>query len=80
MTRGTILSTLLRNKAAESRSAGNGGGLEFKTVPYINQQEMYRYVYDRLRHGGSLGIFPEGTPPFFLSHRVHFIHVSRRQP
>ncbi|KAJ3933942.1 MAG: glycerol-3-phosphate O-acyltransferase [Lentinula lateritia] len=30
------------------------------TVPYINQQEMYRYVYDRLRHGGSLGIFPEG--------------------
>ncbi|KAJ3851561.1 hypothetical protein EV368DRAFT_83413 [Lentinula lateritia] len=54
------VTTLLRDKAAESRSAGNEGGLEFKTVPYINQQEMYRYVYDRLRHGGSLGIFPEG--------------------
>ncbi|KAJ3713239.1 hypothetical protein DFJ43DRAFT_48187 [Lentinula guzmanii] len=47
---------LLGGKESEFRSTG----LEFKTIPYINQQEMYRYVYDRLKHGGSIGIFPEG--------------------
>ncbi|KAJ3739926.1 glycerol-3-phosphate O-acyltransferase [Lentinula detonsa] len=51
---------VLRGKESEFRSTGGVGGLEFKTIPYINQQEMYRYVYDRLKHGGSIGIFPEG--------------------
>ncbi|KAJ3819838.1 glycerol-3-phosphate O-acyltransferase [Lentinula raphanica] len=51
---------LLREQVATIRSTGGNDGLEFKTVPYINQQEMYRYVYDRLKHGGSIGIFPEG--------------------
>ncbi|KAJ3993163.1 glycerol-3-phosphate O-acyltransferase [Lentinula boryana] len=49
---------LLRGK--EFRSTSGVGGLEFKTIPYIDQQEMYRYVHDRLKHGGSIGIFPEG--------------------
>ncbi|KAJ4490780.1 glycerol-3-phosphate O-acyltransferase [Lentinula aciculospora] len=50
---------MLREKVAELRVTGVRG-LDFKVVPYINQQEMYRYVYDRLAQGGSLGIFPEG--------------------
>ncbi|KAJ3978754.1 hypothetical protein F5890DRAFT_1652084, partial [Lentinula detonsa] len=58
---GSLASTeLLRGKESEFRSTDGVGGLEFKTIPYINQQEMYRYVYDRLQHGGSIGIFPEG--------------------
>ncbi|KAJ3983159.1 hypothetical protein F5890DRAFT_1414272 [Lentinula detonsa] len=58
---GSLASTeLLRGKESEFRSTDGVGGLEFKTIPYINQQEMYRYVYDRLKHGGSIGIFPEG--------------------
>ncbi|KAG6832389.1 hypothetical protein H0H92_002657 [Tricholoma furcatifolium] len=35
-------------------------GLDFKKMPYVDQQEMYRYVYDSLTAGGSIGIFPEG--------------------
>ncbi|KAF9264708.1 glycerol-3-phosphate O-acyltransferase [Marasmius fiardii PR-910] len=49
----------VREKVAESRREGQEG-LEFKTLPYVNQQDMYRYVYDCLKRGGSIGIFPEG--------------------
>ncbi|KAE9404277.1 glycerol-3-phosphate O-acyltransferase [Gymnopus androsaceus JB14] len=52
--------TLLREKVAELRATGRPTGLEFKKLPYINQQEIYRYVYERLKQGGSIGIFPEG--------------------
>jgi glycerol-3-phosphate O-acyltransferase/dihydroxyacetone phosphate acyltransferase len=36
-------------------------GLEFKRLPFVDQQEMYRYVYQCLKKGGSIGIFPEGV-------------------
>ncbi|KAG7092430.1 hypothetical protein E1B28_008786 [Marasmius oreades] len=49
----------VREKAAELRREGQDG-LEFKTLPYVDQQVMYRYVYDCLKQGGSIGIFPEG--------------------
>ncbi|KAJ7843047.1 hypothetical protein B0H14DRAFT_3689971, partial [Mycena olivaceomarginata] len=35
-------------------------GLEFRKLPFIDQQDMYRNVYDCLNRGGSIGIFPEG--------------------
>ena len=40
----------------------NGGveGLEYKKMPFVDQQEMYRHVYQCLNMGGSIGIMPEG--------------------
>ena len=50
----------IREKLAELNAEGING-FEYKKLPYIDQQEMYRHVYDCLREGGSIGIFPEGT-------------------
>ncbi|KIY46268.1 hypothetical protein FISHEDRAFT_75794 [Fistulina hepatica ATCC 64428] len=36
------------------------GPFEYKVLPYIDQHEMYNEVYECLRSGGSIGIFPEG--------------------
>lgn len=52
--------TRLREKLAELQSEGVVG-LEYKKLPYVNQQEMYRHVYQALQGGGSIGIFPEGA-------------------
>ncbi|KAJ3987301.1 glycerol-3-phosphate O-acyltransferase [Lentinula detonsa] len=49
----------VRERLAELRGDGQIG-LEFKTLPYIDQQQMYQYVYESLKRGGSIGIFPEG--------------------
>ncbi|EEB93358.1 hypothetical protein MPER_07994, partial [Moniliophthora perniciosa FA553] len=49
----------IREKMAELQQEGKTG-LDFKTLPYVDQQDMYRYVYDCLKQGGSIGIFPEG--------------------
>ncbi|KAJ7582744.1 glycerol-3-phosphate O-acyltransferase [Mycena floridula] len=49
----------IRDKVAELKKTGVEG-LEFKKLPYVDQQEMYRYVYESLKQGGSIGIFPEG--------------------
>ncbi|KAF8176353.1 hypothetical protein K438DRAFT_1846832 [Mycena galopus ATCC 62051] len=42
------------------REATETDGLEFRRLPFIDQQDMYRHVYDALNRGGSIGIFPEG--------------------
>ncbi|KAK0214270.1 glycerol-3-phosphate O-acyltransferase [Armillaria nabsnona] len=49
-----------RDKIAELEAAGEKGGLPFKKLPFVDQQEMYRYVYECLQNNGSIGIFPEG--------------------
>ncbi|KAH8117421.1 glycerol-3-phosphate O-acyltransferase [Phellopilus nigrolimitatus] len=49
----------VRDKIAEAKENG-AAGLEYKRLPFIDQQEMYRFVYQRLKDGGCLGIFPEG--------------------
>ncbi|KAJ7621431.1 hypothetical protein FB45DRAFT_1093303 [Roridomyces roridus] len=36
------------------------GAVEFRKLPFVDQQEMYRHVYDCLNRDGSIGIFPEG--------------------
>lgn len=51
--------TRIREKVAELRDQGQEG-LEFKTLPFVDQQEMYRHVYQSLKGGGCIGIFPEG--------------------
>ncbi|KAJ7063279.1 glycerol-3-phosphate O-acyltransferase [Mycena amicta] len=45
----------IRDRVAELQA-----GLDFKIVPFIDQAEMYRTVYQCLSSGGSMGIFPEG--------------------
>ncbi|KAJ7046750.1 glycerol-3-phosphate O-acyltransferase, partial [Mycena alexandri] len=49
----------IREKLAELRELGQDG-LEFKRLPFVDQQEMYQNVYEALNRGGSIGIFPEG--------------------
>ncbi|KAI6147663.1 hypothetical protein BKA82DRAFT_156772 [Pisolithus tinctorius] len=49
----------VREKLTETEAEGKGG-FPFKILPYIDQQEMYRGVYQRLKEGGCIGIFPEG--------------------
>ncbi len=49
----------VRDKLAELEAEGKAG-LEFKKLPFVDQQEMYRYVYECLQNNGSIGIFPEG--------------------
>jgi glycerol-3-phosphate O-acyltransferase/dihydroxyacetone phosphate acyltransferase len=51
---------LAREKAEEAKSQGIDG-LTFKTLPYVDQNEMYRHVYQRLREGGCIAIYPEGV-------------------
>ncbi|KAJ3539417.1 hypothetical protein NM688_g6363 [Phlebia brevispora] len=49
----------VREKLKELEAEGVEG-LEFKRLPHVDQAEMYHYVYECLRHGGCIGIFPEG--------------------
>jgi len=49
----------IREKVMELRQDGILG-LEFKKMPYVDQNGMYREVYQCLNHHGSIGIFPEG--------------------
>lgn len=53
--------TRVREKLAELQAEGTDG-LEFKTLPFVDQQQMYRDVYESLKDGGCIGIFPEGLP------------------
>jgi len=55
------VTTRIREKLAELRDQGQNG-LEFKRLPFVDQQDMYRYVYQCLKDGGCIGIFPEGQP------------------
>jgi len=49
----------IREKVAELQEQGKDG-LDFKILPFVDQQEMYRHVYQSLKDGGCIGIFPEG--------------------
>ncbi|KAG6854305.1 hypothetical protein C0991_008200 [Blastosporella zonata] len=49
----------IRERVSELRRDGIKG-LDFKKMPFVDQQEMYRHVYECLNEGGSIGIFPEG--------------------
>lgn len=50
-----------RIRAAILEAAENGEkGIPYKQLPFVDQQDMYRHVYQRLTDGGCIGIFPEG--------------------
>lgn len=52
--------SLIREKSEESKSQGIDG-LTFKSLPYVDQNEMYQHVYQRLHEGGCIAIYPEGS-------------------
>jgi glycerol-3-phosphate O-acyltransferase/dihydroxyacetone phosphate acyltransferase len=58
----------IREKLAELKEEGVNGTV-FKKLLYIDQSEMYRHVYDCLKRGGAIGIFPEGL--------LHIIHLYK---
>ena len=45
----------------EAVKESEGKGITYKALPFVDQQEMYGHVYQRLKEGGCIGIFPEGT-------------------
>ena len=49
----------LREKIKDIQAAGQQG-LTFKRLPFVDQHEMYQYVYQSLTDGGAICIFPEG--------------------
>jgi len=50
---------LVREKAEEAKSQGIDG-LTFKTLPFVDQNDMFQHVYQRLLEGGCIAIYPEG--------------------
>ena len=46
----------------EAVKESEGKGIAYKALPFVDQQDMYGHVYQRLKEGGCIGIFPEGTP------------------
>lgn len=46
------VSTKLRSDAPD--------GWQYKVLPYVDQDETYGAVFQRLNEGGCIGIFPEG--------------------
>lgn len=59
----------------EAVKESDGRGIAYKALPFVDQQEMYGHVYQRLKEGGCIGIFPEGAsalrPPMVESLIVH---------
>lgn len=53
-------SDVLRDEGMKITSGNDTAGLTFKVLPYIDQTRMYSRVYEKLKNGGCLGIFPEG--------------------
>ena len=49
----------VREKIKEAQAAGQQG-LSYKRLPFVDQHEMYQYVYQCLTEGGAICIFPEG--------------------
>jgi len=43
--------------------AENKEGLEYKVLPHVDQEDTYGAVFQRLKEGGCIGIFPEGKFP-----------------
>lgn len=58
----------IREKLVELRASGQEG-LEFKKIPYVNNEETYQYVYEALSNEGCIAIFPEGRWLVLRSYR-----------
>lgn len=53
----------IREKLKELEAEGTPG-FDFKKLPHVDQGEMYHHVYECLKNGGCIGIFPEGMSRF----------------
>jgi glycerol-3-phosphate O-acyltransferase / dihydroxyacetone phosphate acyltransferase len=51
--------TRIREKQKDLQAEGRPG-FDFKKLPHVDQGEMYHHVYECLKNGGCIGIFPEG--------------------
>jgi glycerol-3-phosphate O-acyltransferase/dihydroxyacetone phosphate acyltransferase len=60
-------------KLLETIKVGNRQGVEYKILPHVDQAVMYGAVYEKLRQGGCIGIFPEGES-FSAFHRLLSLH------
>ena len=49
-----------REKVVDAKKSGKPG-LTYKVVPHIDQAAMFGAVYNNLKNGGCIGIFPEGS-------------------
>jgi glycerol-3-phosphate O-acyltransferase/dihydroxyacetone phosphate acyltransferase len=49
----------LREKVEEAKKDGKKG-IAYRKLPFVDQQVMFKYVYQCLKEGGCIGIFPEG--------------------
>ena len=64
------------SKVLERLKENSAPGLSYKVVPFVDQHEMYMHVYEKLKSGGCVGIFPEGvsnltfvrSPSLILNH------------
>ncbi|EJT96657.1 glycerol-3-phosphate O-acyltransferase [Dacryopinax primogenitus] len=56
---GTKGTRRVREKMEEVKAAGKEG-FDWKIVPHLDQKEVYMHVYERLKEGECIGIFPEG--------------------
>lgn len=54
----------VREQVEQARQKGRHG-LTYKLLPFIDQKDMYENVFQCLKEGGSIGIFPEGELTFF---------------
>ena len=52
--------TKFREKVVDAKKSGKPG-LTYKVVPHIDQAAMFGAVYNNLKNGGCIGIFPEGS-------------------
>jgi glycerol-3-phosphate O-acyltransferase / dihydroxyacetone phosphate acyltransferase len=53
------LTSRIREKTDELTTHGFYG-MDYKRLPFVDQQETFRHVYQRLTEGECVGIFPEG--------------------
>lgn len=53
-------STNIKASVRVRSEAESKEGLEYKILPFVDQDETYGAVFQRLNEGGSIGIFPEG--------------------
>lgn len=53
-------STRIKEQFQEVQRTGKHG-FSYKVLPFVDQRDMYAQVFQCLKEGGCIGIFPEGT-------------------
>lgn len=56
---GSKSSSKIKEQIKEAKKNGRHG-LSYKVLPFVDQRDMYAHVFQCLKEGGCIGIFPEG--------------------